>query len=151
MKGPDMNPMARTNGLTTKKLGDELVVFDGTTGSVHHLNRVAELVWRACDGRTDVPTLARHVAAATGVADARPAVDLALELLSTRGLLATPVERASTERRRDRRDALKQLAATLAIPTVLTVTAGKARAQLRTGAAAGAAAVRNQCAGQENG
>jgi len=125
--------MARMDGVTTKKLGDELVVFDAKTGSVHHLNRVAELVWRACDGRTDVAALGRIVARATAVADAGPAVELALEQLSGRGLLATPVERANADRRRDRRDTLKQLATALAIPMVLTVTAGKARAQLMTG------------------
>jgi hypothetical protein len=149
-----MFPLARTDGLTAKKLGDELVVFDTKSGSVHHLNRVAELVWRACDGRTDVPTLARTVGRATGTTDAGPAVELALELLSGRGLLATYVERATPERRRDRRDALKQLATALAIPMVLTVTAGKARAQLATGAAGAPKAgggTQNQCAGQSNG
>ena len=89
-----MYPIAKSIGLTTKKLGDELVVFDAESGSVHHLNRVAELVWRACDGRTDAASLARIVGRATGVADARAAVELALEQLSRRGLLATPVERA---------------------------------------------------------
>src|SRR5262245_46294521 len=108
-----MNPIARTTGLTSKKLGDELVVFDSTNGSVHHLNRVAEMVWRACDGRTDAAALARLVARSTRVADAGPAVELALEQLSRRGLLQAPVEPASADRRRDRRQALKQLATAL--------------------------------------
>jgi len=128
-----MNPIAKTMGVTTKKLGDELVVFDANNGSVHHLNRVAELVWRACDGRTDAESLARIVGRATGVADAGPAVELALEQLSRRGLLAMPVERATADRRRDRRQALKHLATALAIPTVMTVTAGKARADQVSG------------------
>ena len=123
-----MNPIARTTGLTSKKLGDELVVFDSTNGSVHHLNRVAETVWRACDGRTDIVALARLVARATRVADAGPAVELALEQLSRRGLLKTPVEPANADRRRDRRQALKQLATALAIPTVMTLTAQRAMA-----------------------
>jgi hypothetical protein len=123
-----MNPIARTDGLTTKKLGDELVVFDANTGSVHFLNRVAEVVWRACDGRTDPAALARIVGRVTDVPDAGPAVELALEQLSRRGLLATPVDRADADRRRGRRQALKHLATALAIPVVLTVTAQKARA-----------------------
>jgi hypothetical protein len=123
-----MNPIARTDGLTTKKLGDELVVFDSNNGSVHFLNRVAEVVWRSCDGRTDPATLARIVGRTIGVPDAGPAVELALEQLSRRGLLATPVERAAPDRRRDRRQALKNLATALSIPVVLTVTAQKARA-----------------------
>jgi len=124
-----MTPTARTDGLTTRKLGDELVVFDKTSGAVHYLNRVAEAVWRSCDGRTDLPALARIVGRSTGVPDAGPAVELALEQLSRRGLLVTPVERPPADRRRDRRQALKGLAAALAIPTVLTVTATRARAE----------------------
>jgi Coenzyme PQQ synthesis protein D (PqqD) len=123
-----MNPIARSTGLTSKKLGDELVVFDSTNGSVHHLNRVAEMVWRACDGRTDAAALARLVARNTQVTDAGPAVELALEQLSRRGLLQNPVERADVDRRRDRRQALKQLATALAIPTIMTLTAQRAMA-----------------------
>jgi Coenzyme PQQ synthesis protein D (PqqD) len=128
-----MHPIARNVKLTTKKLGDELVVFDEDNGSVHHLNRVAEIVWRSCDGRTDVAGLARIVGRATGVTDASPAVELALEQLSRRGLLAMPIAPANADRRRDRRQALKYLATALAIPMVMTVTAGKARANTVSG------------------
>lgn len=124
-----MYPKARTDGLSFKKLGNELVVYDANNGgSVHLLNRMAEVVWRSCDGRTDAAALTRIVGRTTGIADSGPAVELALEQLSRRGLLETSVDRATPERRRDRREALKHLATALAIPTVLTVTAIKARA-----------------------
>jgi hypothetical protein len=128
-----MHPIARTSGVSVKRLGDEAVLFDSSNGSVHHLNRVAEIVWRACDGRTDVDGLARIVARAMQVEDPRPAVELALEQLSRRGLLETPVERAGDERRRNRRDVLKQLAKVAAIPAIMTLSAGRARAQFITG------------------
>jgi hypothetical protein len=128
-----MYPMARTADLTVKPMGDEVVVFDARNGSVHHLNRVAEVAWRACDGRTDLAGLARIVGRVTQVPDPAPAVELALEQLSRRGLLETPVERASADRRRDRRGVLKELAKALAIPAVLTLTASRARANFGTG------------------
>jgi hypothetical protein len=128
-----MYPIARTTGVSVKRLGDEAVLFDSSNGNVHHLNRVAEIVWRACDGRTDVEGLTRIVARAMRVDEPGPAVELALEQLSRRGLLETPIERAGDERRRNRRDVLKQLAKVAAIPAILTLSAGRARAQFATG------------------
>lgn len=124
-----MNPETRKKGLTIKQMGDEAVIFDTESGAVHHLNRVAEVVWRSCDGRTDKQTLARNVERVCNVPDAEQAVDLALEQLSRRGLMATPIERADAVRRMNRRVVLKGLAKAMAIPVVLTVTAGQARAR----------------------
>jgi hypothetical protein len=129
-----MNPVARTAGLNVKRLGNEVVVFDSDKGNVHHLNNVADVVWRACDGNTDVAGLTRIVGRVTNMPDPGPAVELALEQLSSRGLLETNVPRASAERRRDRRDTLKVLAKAMAIPFIMTLTATKARAQYYSGA-----------------
>ena len=124
-----MYPMARRDGLTVKQMGEEAVVFDAASGNVHHLNKIAEVVWRSCDGRTDPAGLARIVSRVSNVEDAAPAVELALEQLSRRGLLSTNVERADEARRRDRRVVLKNLAKAMCIPLVMTVTAGQARAR----------------------
>jgi hypothetical protein len=128
-----MHPIARTTGISAKRLGDESVLFDSSNGSLHHLNRVAEIVWRACDGQTDVAALTRIVERTIGVPDPGPAVELALEQLSRRGLLETPIERADDERRRSRRDVLKQLARAAAIPAIMSLSAGQARAHFDTG------------------
>jgi hypothetical protein len=129
-----MNPIARMNGLDVKRLGNEVVVFDPEKGNVHHLNQVADVVWRACDGQTDIDGLSRIVGRVTNTVDARPAVELALEQLSSRGLLETQVARPDPDQRRNRRDALKVLAKAMAIPIVLTITASKARAYYYSGA-----------------
>ena len=128
-----MYPVARMNGLNVKRLGNEVVVFDPDKGNVHHLNHVADVVWRACDGQTDVAGLTRIVGRVTNTTDAGPAVELALEQLSSRGLLESQVSRADPERRRNRRDALKVLAKAMAIPVILTLTASKARAHYYSG------------------
>jgi hypothetical protein len=124
-----MLPISRTEGVTVKSMGDEVVLFDSTNGGIHHLNRIATVVWRSCDGRTDRPALERIVTRTTNIADVGPAVELALEQLSSRGLLNTNISRANDERRRDRRETLKQLAAAAAIPFIMTCTANRARAQ----------------------
>ena len=118
-----MNPITRKKGLTIKQMGDEAVIFDTESGAVHHLNRVAEMVWRSCDGRTDKEALARMVERVCNVPEAGEAVDLALEQLSRRGLMTIPIERADAVRRMNRRVVLKGLAKAMAIPAVLTITA----------------------------
>ena len=130
-----MYPVSRSADLTVKRMGEEVVVFDARNGSVHHLNNVSGVVWQACDGRTDVAGLARIVARTTQMDDPVPAVELALEQLSRRGLLETNVERPTSDRRRNRREALKQLAKAAAIPIVLTLTANRARALSESGEA----------------
>ena len=124
-----MNPITRKKGLTIKQMGDEAVIFDTESGAVHHLNRVAEMVWRSCDGRTDKEALARMVERVCNVPEEGEAVDLALEQLSRRGLMTIPIERADAVRRMNRRVVLKGLAKAMAIPAVLTITAGQARAR----------------------
>jgi hypothetical protein len=140
-----MYPVARTDGLNVKRMGSEAVVFDPESGNVHHLNNVAEVVWRACDGKTDVAGLTRIVARVTNVDNPGPAVELALEQLSSRGLLSTNVERANSDRRRNRRDALKTLAKAMAIPIVLTLTASRARAQTISDYCPGGCATQDGC------
>jgi hypothetical protein len=128
-----MYPMARSADLTVKRMADEVVVFDARNGSVHHLNRVAHQVWTTCDGRTDADAIARIVGRTLQVPDPGPAVELALEQLSRRGLLETTVERAPPARRRDRRAALRELVKLAAVPVVLSLTASQARAYNGTG------------------
>lgn len=124
-----MRPLARSESITTKSLGEDLVLFDASNGAVHSLNRVAGIVWRAADGQTDLDALTRIVERTTGVTGARPAVDLAVEQLSRRGLLQTAVERPTAEVRGARREALKRLAVGMAVPMILTMTSARARAQ----------------------
>ncbi len=45
IKGP-----LRKEGILSKKLGDEWMLYDTEKGSIHVINTMAEFVWKMCDG-----------------------------------------------------------------------------------------------------
>jgi hypothetical protein len=45
-----MRPLARTQGILTERVEDELLVYDETYGTAHCLAAEAAEVWRLCDG-----------------------------------------------------------------------------------------------------
>lgn len=45
-----MRPLARTEGMLTERVDDELLVYDETYGTAHCLAAEAAEVWRLCDG-----------------------------------------------------------------------------------------------------
>lgn len=49
-----VKPLARKDNLVVDRVGDETVVYDSNTHKAHSLNRVAEAVWRLCDGNSTV-------------------------------------------------------------------------------------------------
>ena len=55
-------PCARQEQLIVEDLLDETIIYDLRRNRAHSLNRTAALVWRHCDGRTGVRTLARLLA-----------------------------------------------------------------------------------------
>jgi hypothetical protein len=114
--------------LVVRELPDETLVYDLRANKAHCLNRAAALVWRLCDGRTDVAQLAAALRDELGVPDGQAAARLALWQLSRRGLLEQPVEAAAPAERIGRREALRKLALLGALPIVLTVTARHASA-----------------------
>jgi hypothetical protein len=54
-------PRARTEGLVIKTLPDEVLVYDRDRDKAHCLNQTAALVWKYCDGKTTVPSMARRL------------------------------------------------------------------------------------------
>jgi len=52
-------PRARRDGLVIQELPDEVLVYDRERDKAHCLNQTAALVWKYCDGKTTVPTMAR--------------------------------------------------------------------------------------------
>jgi PqqD family protein of HPr-rel-A system len=75
------------SGLDITEVDDGLIIYDPTTGKVHHLNQTASVVFALCDGR-DVTEIAAEVAAVFGMSDA-PLRDAkaCLADLADRGLL----------------------------------------------------------------
>src|SRR2546426_3632515 len=54
-------PRARTEGLVIRELPDEVLIYDRDRDKAHCLNQTAALVWKYCDGKTTVPTIARRL------------------------------------------------------------------------------------------
>ena len=90
---PDtQQPGARAAGCADvlyRKLVDGGLIYDGRTGSVHHLNATAAAIWEACREGASEADLVRRLCAAYDVDDATAAdqVRSTLKRLSTEGLL----------------------------------------------------------------
>ena len=54
-------PCARREGLVVRELPDEVLIYDRDRDKAHCLNQTAALVWKYCDGKTTVPTIARRL------------------------------------------------------------------------------------------
>ena len=122
-------PRARTEQLVIQELADETLVFDQVCHKAHCLNLTTTLIWKHCDGRTDLSALAQVLERELGIPSAEILVQLALEQLASRRLLEEGIERGSAVQRRSRRELLKQLAAAaVTLPVILTVAAPRADA-----------------------
>jgi len=125
-----MFPKARQDDLIVKEFADETLVYDLRRDKAHSLNRIASLIWRHCDGKTSLADLASVAQRELGVPVNETAVQVALEKLSKRRLLETPVDGPSEAERLTRRKVLKALAAAMAMPVVMSLTAPKAMASV---------------------
>lgn len=77
-------PRARSEGIISEEVGDELVTYDQATQTAHALSKDAVSVWRRCDGHSSVEDIARRA----GLERAR--VAQALDELSGAGLVEAP-------------------------------------------------------------
>lgn len=120
-KSTATRPSARTSGLVTKAVGDDLLIYDLERHHAHCLNRVAAAVWRQCDGRRDAGAIAASVRDGDGAAVPEVAVGYGLAELARARLLTGPVPESGVTRR----EWLRRLGATtaLALPVVTSIVA----------------------------
>jgi hypothetical protein len=92
-------PLARTEGLLTEQVDDELLVFDAEHKLACRLNASAALVWRSCDGTRSLSDLVAIVAEEFGEVADEDQVVIALDSLVKHGLIESgyePREAAAT-------------------------------------------------------
>ena len=110
-------PKAKTDGVVSERIDDELVVYDGASHTAHCLSSEAALVWEHCDGRSSQRELAKQLALSP------EAVERAIGALEECGLLDSPA--AAGEGGYSRREAAARLAraggAAFAAPLVYSV------------------------------
>src|SRR5512141_2061018 len=82
-----MRPVARRDGLLTRELKDELLVYDTTQHRAHCLNRTAATVFRNADGTRTVADLALLLAPDVDRATGESIVEEALARLGEAALL----------------------------------------------------------------
>jgi hypothetical protein len=56
MKGP-----LRKEGILSRKLGDEWMLYDTDKGSIHIINTMAEFVWKMCDGSHPLDEMEKRI------------------------------------------------------------------------------------------
>ena len=72
IKGP-----LRKEGILSRKLGDEWMLYDTEKGSIHIINAMAEFVWGMCDGCHTLDEMEKHVKEAYSVPEGvTPKIDL---------------------------------------------------------------------------
>jgi hypothetical protein len=130
-----MFPLARTERISVREFAHETVVYDLNNNKVHCLSSKSALIWKHCDGRTGPQALADLVQQHEACESPEVLVDLALDQLGRRNLLQTARAPEPSAYRQPRREALRRMvAAAVAIPVIMSLTAPKARA---TGSAGG--------------
>jgi hypothetical protein len=87
MKRSDRSPKARQSQLVIKELANETLVYDESNHQAHCLNQTAAFVWKHCDGRRSIPTLARLMEKEMNAAVSEQAVRFAIKQLEESRLL----------------------------------------------------------------
>jgi len=118
-------PTARTSGLVVQDVPNEVLVYDLESNKAHCLNQTAAMVWRACDGKTSVPEIARLVGSQSGEKVSDDFVWLAIDQLQENHLLDARIQ--SKFAGQSRRDALKKIgmASMIALPIIASLAAPK--------------------------
>lgn len=83
-------PEARREGIISKEVEEELLVYDRTRDKAHCLNESAAAIWKGCDGHTSPAEIAVSLAKEHGVAVDEQVVWLALAELRRSHLLEEP-------------------------------------------------------------
>lgn len=132
MQQPFMKALARQAKIVVKEVADEVLIYDLHQHKAYCLNKTAALVWGYCDGETSAAEMARQMTDELRTPVREDVVWLALDELGRANLLQQRLVRPQTLARFSRRKALRQLAATLAVPLVTTIIAPKAVAAAST-------------------
>ena len=116
-------PKARRNKLVIQELPDEVLVYDQERDKAHCLNQTAALVWKQCDGHTDVPTIAARLKDEMKSPVDERMVWFALDQLGRDSLLESPVMAPAFMAGMTRRQMVRAmgLAAAVAVPLITSI------------------------------
>lgn len=120
-----LTAQARREGLVTRELENETLIYDLTRNRAHCLNETAAFVWKNCDGRTTVPQMTEFLRKELNVSVDEKLVWLALDKLGKAHLLEARITLPTEAGRMSRREAVRKLGmgAALAVPVVMSIVA----------------------------
>ena len=119
-------PRARGENIVSRKVQDELIIYDKARHVATCLNSFAADVWDRCDGRSSPAAIAQALSRSRPEPVDERAVWLAVNRLSRAKLLEEPIKiPPAVPGRANRRELLRQLGlgAAAAVPVVLSVNA----------------------------
>lgn len=117
---PSFLPAARREGIITKEVDGELLIYDSARDKAHCLNTSAAAIWKLCDGCTSIPHIARSVSKSLRVPVEEIMVLLALRLLSANHLLAEGYEVSRLPMDSSRRALVRRLGVGMALLPLIT-------------------------------
>ncbi|HKO96945.1 MAG TPA: PqqD family protein [Pyrinomonadaceae bacterium] len=127
-------PEARREGIITKEVDGELLIYDRERDRAHCLNFSAAAIWTRCDGRTSVPEIARTVTKLFGVRIEERLVYFALKQFSSHRLLVGGYDASSIPPDLTRRTIVRRLGVGFAlVPLITSITAPTAFAAISCG------------------
>ncbi len=127
-------PKARSEGIITKELNGELLLYDRVRDKAHCLNQTAAAIWKLCDGCTGVSELTGHVTKWLGVPVGESVIQLALKQLSANHLLVEGYEVSSLPVNSSRRNLVRRLGVSVALlPLITSLSAPTALAAVSCG------------------
>lgn len=121
-------PVARREGIISKDVDGELLIYDQARDKAHCLNETAAAIWLNCDGRTSASEISESLASKNGGTVNEGLVWLGLEELRRKHLLEEPAAWPATIKGisgMSRREAVRRigLGAAIALPIVISITA----------------------------
>ena len=127
-------PKARREGIITKEVDGELLVYDLESDKAHCLNPSAAAIWKLCDGRTSIEEIATSMTTQTGAIVDEIVVSLAVadfgrsHLLEETGGDEMRLQLPKTILGMSRREAVKRIGIGASLPIIFSITAPTAQA-----------------------
>jgi len=118
-------PRARRDKLVIQELPDEVLVYDLERDQAHCLNQTAAMVWKHCDGESDVAKIAGRLGDELQTPVDERMVWFALEQLGRDSLLEESIVPPAAMTGMTRRQVMRTvgLAAVVAVPLITTIVA----------------------------
>jgi Coenzyme PQQ synthesis protein D (PqqD) len=121
-------PRARQNDLISKEVQGELLIYDLIRHQAHSLNRIAQLLWKHCDGQRTVADIAKALEGPLETTVDENVVSIGLRDLHAVHLLETaPDEAPPVTNALSRREMIAAVGlAAVALPVIYSIVAPRA-------------------------